>query len=206
VADWDADQLAVLDPATGRELRRIPAKQTWGGVFSPDGRQLAFIEQDDIVIWDWAAGQPLRRLRGHLSTVVDVAYSPDGQRLASCSRDRRIHLWEAKTGTLLRTMMSHRSHPVQVAFLGHDRLVSREEEGTVVVWHANFGLRLCSLRDDRANPCFHLAVSPDQRWLACRLGVGDIQLFDVSMPAPASNSASSAETTRTPGGGASSKR
>lgn len=179
VADWGGDEIVVYDAASGRVERRTTAKQTWGSQFSPDGQQLAFTEEDDIVVWDWDADQPLRRLRAHLSTVTAVAYSPDGRRLASCGRDRRIILWDARTGERLRTMMGHRNYPVQVAFVGNDRLVSLSDEGRVLVWHAELGTQLCTLHADRANPCFHLALSPTQHWLACRLGDGTIQLLDV---------------------------
>jgi WD40 repeat protein/serine/threonine protein kinase len=45
-------------------------------------------------------------LRGHDASADDVAWSPDGQRLASASRDGAIRLWEAATGrerTLVRS-------------------------------------------------------------------------------------------------------
>jgi WD40 repeat protein len=179
-ADWGRDEVAVYDAATGRVERRIPAKQTWGAEFSPDGEQLAFTEEDDVVVWDWAARKPLHRLRGHLSTVTWLTYSPDGRQLVSCGKDRRVILWDARTGQRLRTMIGHLVWPWQVVFAGSDRLVSLGCDGTVVLWHAGLGMQLLELHEDRANPCFHIAVSPDQRWLALRLNLGDIRLFDVT--------------------------
>ncbi len=40
-------------------------------------------------IWDSATGKELFALKGHAGGVTSVAFSPDGQRLASGSRDRR---------------------------------------------------------------------------------------------------------------------
>jgi eukaryotic-like serine/threonine-protein kinase len=180
VASWTDDEVAVYDPATGQVERKIPAKQCRSVAFSPDGRQLAFTEEDDIVVWDWSARQPLRRLRGHLSTVMSLAFSPDGHTLASCGRDRRVNLWDAKTGELRRSMMGHRAFLAQVVFVGDDRVVSLGEDGTVLVWHAGLGLQLCSLHEAPSNPCFQLAVAPDQRWLAVRLADGNISVYDLA--------------------------
>jgi len=180
VASWTDDEVAVYDPATGQVERKIPAKQCRSVAFSPDGRQLAFTEEDDIVVWDWEARQTLRRLRGHLSTVMSVAFRPDGHKLASCGRDRRVNLWDAKTGELRRSMMGHRAFLAQVVFVGDDRVVSLGEDGTVLVWHAGLGMQLCSLHEDRSNPCLQLAVSPDHRWLAFRLADGNISLHDLA--------------------------
>lgn len=184
VADWGRDEVAVFESATGRLERTIAAKQCWGGEFSPDGQQFAFTEEDDVVVWDWPARRPLRRLRGHLSTVTGVSFSPHGLRLASCGKDRRINVWNVPTGDLIRTMMGHRGAVIQAVFFGNDRLVSLANDGTVLVWHAELGIQLCSLREDQTNPCFRLAASSDQHWLACRLGNGDVQLYDLTPAIP----------------------
>lgn len=180
ITDWKNDELGVYATDSGDLLERIRAEQSWGSAFSPDARQMVFIELDDIAIWAWPARRPLRRLRGHLSTVNSVAYSPDGRLLASCGRDRRIILWDVATGSLLRTMMGHRIYVVQLAFVGNDRLISLDLEGTIRVWNVELGLQLCCLRHDPTNRCVRLAVSPDERWLAYRLHNGEIHSLALS--------------------------
>lgn len=191
VVDWLRDEVAVYEAATGRVEHRLEAKQCWAAEFSPDGQQLAFTELDDIVLWD-RTQQQRRRLQKHRSTVTDLAYSPDGRRLASCGHDRRIAVWDARNGTPLQTMMGHRCNVTQVAFVGNDRLVSLGDDGTVLVWHAGFGVRLCSFSQGGTRICVRFAVSPDQRWLACRLSDGDIQLLDLSSAQPAHDPANTA--------------
>jgi len=39
-----------------------------------------------VKVWDAATGQETLTLKGHISQVNSVAFSPDGQRLASASQ------------------------------------------------------------------------------------------------------------------------
>jgi len=52
----------------------------------------------NIRFWDRASGKELAVLRGHKSVVSSVAFSPDGQTLASGSGDETIRLWDLGQG------------------------------------------------------------------------------------------------------------
>ena len=67
----------------------------------------------------------VRTLEGHAHSVLAVAFSPDGRRLASGSADRTVKIWDSATGKELFTLNGHVDGPiVSVAFSPDGRRVA----------------------------------------------------------------------------------
>ncbi len=84
---WDIDarrlRFQVVGPAEG-----------WFSV-SYNGSMLALGGLDGLItVLDGSTGQRLFDLAGHQSQVLDLAFSPDGRRLASISQDLSIKIWD----------------------------------------------------------------------------------------------------------------
>ena len=92
----------------------------------------------------WPPGVTLlHTLAGHDDAVVTVAFSPEGETLASGSWDSTVKLWHGQSGKFLRTLTGHENAVTSVAFdsLG-DTLASGSWDHTVKRWTTKTGQRI----------------------------------------------------------------
>jgi tetratricopeptide (TPR) repeat protein len=90
-----------------------------------------------VRIWDSATGEELVALKGHAGLVTSVAFSPDGQRLASGSGDRTVRIWHSETG---KELVAFKVHAVvwSVAFSPDGRcLACNGEDGSIELRETN---------------------------------------------------------------------
>ena len=81
---------------------------------------------------DWTLA---RTLTGHSEPITGVAFAPDGQTLASSSKDRTVRLWRVGDGTTIRTLTGHTDQVSSVAFAGDGQtLVSGSFDLTARLW------------------------------------------------------------------------
>lgn len=164
----------VLDLNIFPEDSFIHKGWVYGMNFSPDGSTLAIGEYADggtedyysVQVWDWRNRQLLHALSGHSDIVLSVVFSPDGQTLASGSKDGSIILWDSIEGTEIRTLAGNAGAINELAFSPDGgTLASGSEDGSIALWDAASGFRKRTLRE-HTQEIGVLRYSPDGATLA----------------------------------------
>jgi WD40 repeat protein len=127
--------VTLWDVKTRARLLDVHAPRTLTSLaLDPRGRFLALGVGDDVVVYDATNGKFLRTLAEHVDTVTAVAFSPDGSRLASSSRDRDARVWRTNGFREIALLHRHASFISGVAFSGDGRWIATAGASKAGVW------------------------------------------------------------------------
>jgi WD40 repeat protein/tetratricopeptide (TPR) repeat protein len=189
LASASSDQtVKIWDLATVKEILTLQGKSPFNCVaFSGDGRLLASgsgswpeWQPGEVRVWDATTGHELLNLTGHKYAVAGVAFSPNGQQLASAGWDGTVRLWDMATGREIRTLRGHTDAVKCIAFspVGQ-HLASGDHNGIVIIWDTVSGRRLHALRGHTAD-VLGVAFSPDGQRLASGSWDQTVKVWDVA--------------------------
>ena len=129
-------------------------------------------------MWDAITGALKNTLTGHTSYVISVAFSPDGNTLASASWDKTVRLWDGITGAHKHTLEGHTAGVLSVSFSPDgNTLASGSSDDTVRLWDGITGAHKHTLTG-HTSFVRSVAFSPDGNTLASASGDGTVWLWD----------------------------
>lgn len=163
--DWQNGKLSkTLSP--GKLIRKQSDRVITFVKFSPDNQTLASSRGDNttIKLWNVSTGE-LRREIVEKQSITSLAFSPDGQILASGGLGRTVELWDLQTGKLLRTLGKH-THPVFCVAFSPDgkTLASGGGDNTIELWSLQKGKKLRTLKG-HSDDVTSIAFSPNGQTL-----------------------------------------
>ena len=128
---WEVEEPLAPDLIRGYDLVVRDA------AISPDGETLAVALVGSTFFWllDVDGEVPQRTLEGHRLRINDLEFSPNGEIIASASRDGRIGLWDVASGKLLGYLEGDGEIVTGIDFTSDGGfMVSGSQDGSVTLW------------------------------------------------------------------------
>jgi len=131
-------------------------------IFAPVGQMVALRVNNQIELWEISTGRLLRTLQGHTDLITSLAFSPDGQTLASGSgtEEKIIRLWNVADGRQIQTLDGFTVSGL--SFTSDGQFIIAEGGNAVRVWRLSDGTLLHTLQGVIGN----VSISPDDSMLA----------------------------------------
>jgi WD40 repeat protein len=174
--DWDG-MLYLLNVASGDVAAKVRLEDPVRAVaISHDGRWLAAgtggtvdesspIQQGKTVLWHVGADAPAMTAQ-HASWVTSVAFSPNGQHLASVDQEGQIGAWKVSNGHRLTNLSHDASSPTAVVHFSPDgRYLVSAVDRSAKIWDLGSGQEIAR-REHPLGSLWEANFSPDGKWLA----------------------------------------
>lgn len=124
------------EPASKEEARAVAQKKYDMARGTEPERLISGSDDFTLFLWEPANNKkPIARLTGHVQPVNHLAFSPDGRYFASASFDKKVKIWDGRTGKFICTFNGHVGSVYQVCWSTDSRyVVSASKDNTIKLW------------------------------------------------------------------------
>ncbi|HLH55435.1 MAG TPA: c-type cytochrome domain-containing protein [Verrucomicrobiae bacterium] len=98
-----------------------------------------------VKMYSTKTGELLHKIKKHTDWVTAIAFSPNGQFLASADRNGGISLWDPDSGQELFTLAGHKASITSLSWRADSKLLaSSSEDGAIKIWEPQEGKQIKS--------------------------------------------------------------
>ncbi|MBE9001419.1 NACHT domain-containing protein [Nostoc sp. LEGE 12447] len=116
--------------------------------FSPDGLKLAIASGQTIQLWDFDIEQNIYEIIAHKGSITKLAFSCDGQIIASLSYDDTVKLWDVPTGKCFKTLTGKKNWSRSGAFSADTTIIATCSDDYIArLWNIYTGQCLMTLEE-----------------------------------------------------------
>ena len=166
-ASWNTDNLLqVRDLTDGSVIMSedVDTEDFYRIVFSPDRRTLAYVQNEDIYLWDFTTGEQKGILTGHTDWIRSIVFSPDGTTVVSADSNKTIRLWDVDT-TTYNNIFSSLDRGIRKLLFSPDgkTLIILDQDDHIRLWDVDTGTEKIVI-DTPNFKC--IVISPDGKTIA----------------------------------------
>lgn len=142
-------RVMLWDVVTGEPLTTL-GREEYDSVLAtdlrPDQSQVALGGPSRLIkIYSVKTGEVQQKVKKHTDWVTALAYSPNGQMLASADRNGGVSVWDPDSAQELFTLAGHKSAVTALSWRPDSKiLASCSEDGTVKLWELQEGKQVKS--------------------------------------------------------------
>ncbi|XP_012935535.1 telomerase protein component 1 [Aplysia californica] len=179
---WDC-MVNVWNTAKGDKLCEFNIESPVNCVdFHPSEELVVVGSWDSLIrIYNYFHKTRVAILRGHSTSVRDIAYSIDGRHLASAAMDGDVKIWAADKGSQVGNVKGHAGPVNKLIFSPSGReIITAGEDHQVKVWSGDLGIPVHRLDTQNNGAATSVCISPSGLMLAVGYHLGQVRIYDVN--------------------------